>query len=61
MQLPRIWLYVYAPLKAERGGCAVEVYVEVCLVLCNLDRVTDIQGWKRVLEHQQHFCRLTVS
>ena len=37
-------LYVCMPLKAGRGMGVMEAYVEVCLVLCNLDRVTDIQG-----------------
>lgn len=37
-------LCVYMPLKAERFVWVVRVYVQVCLFLCNLDRVTDIQG-----------------
>lgn len=37
-------LCVYLPLKAERCVWVVEVYVQVCLVLCHLDRVTDTQG-----------------
>lgn len=35
---------VYMLLKAERCVWVMEVYVQVCLFLCHLDRVTDTQG-----------------
>lgn len=37
-------LCVYMPLRAEGIVCVTEAYVEVCLILCDLDRVRDIQG-----------------
>lgn len=35
---------VCMPLKAERCVWVVRVYVQVCLFLCHLDRVTDTEG-----------------
>lgn len=41
MQLPHVWLVCVHAVKGWEVG---EVYVQVCLFLCHLDRVTDTQG-----------------